>query len=66
MKELAQEIISLTNSNSIIEYKELPKDDPKQREPDITHANRLLNWKPEVERQLGLEITVSHFQRTLS
>jgi UDP-glucuronate decarboxylase len=66
MKDLAQEIISLTNSNSMIEYKELPIDDPKQREPDITNAIQLLNWKPEVERQQGLIKTVSHFQGALS
>jgi len=65
MNKLAEEIISLTDSKSRIEYKELPKDDPIQREPDIALAMQLLAWKPEVERHNGLEMTISHFREVL-
>jgi UDP-glucuronate decarboxylase len=62
MKELAQEVISLTSSNSEIEYRELPQDDPKQREPDISKAKSLLGWAPNVDRGEGLKKTVEYFK----
>ncbi len=62
MKELAQEVISLTGSKSRIVYKELPKDDPRQREPNISKAKVLLGWSPIVERSDGLKKTVAYFQ----
>jgi UDP-glucuronate decarboxylase len=62
MKELADEVISLTGSNSKVEYRELPKDDPKQREPNISKAKSLLGWSPKVERVDGLRKTVAFFQ----
>jgi UDP-glucuronate decarboxylase len=62
MKELAEEVISLTGSNSKVEFRALPKDDPKQREPNITKAKSLLNWSPNVERLEGLKKTVAYFQ----
>jgi len=62
MKELAQQVISLTGSNSKIEYRELPQDDPKQREPNISRANSLLGWAPSVERSEGLSKTVAYFK----
>lgn len=65
MKELAEEVLGLTGSKSKIAYKELPGDDPKQREPNITKAKDLLNWSPKVERILGLEKTVNYFRRNL-
>ena len=66
MTELAKEIIYLTDSNSKIEYKELPKDDPKQREPDISRASSLLSWQPQVIRTQGLKMTIDYFQREIS
>jgi UDP-glucuronate decarboxylase len=62
MKDLAQEVISLTGSNSKVEYLDLPKDDPKQREPNISKAKSLLSWSPIVERSDGLKNTVAYFQ----
>ena len=61
MTELANEIIEITNSNSKIEYLELPSDDPKQRVPDIAKAKQYLGWTPAVNRQKGLEKTISYF-----
>jgi UDP-glucuronate decarboxylase len=62
MKDLAEEVISLTGSNSNVEYLDLPKDDPKQREPNISKAKSLLGWSPIVERTEGLKKTVAYFQ----
>jgi UDP-glucuronate decarboxylase len=62
MKDLAQEVISLTGSNSKVEYLDLPKDDPRQREPNISKAKSLLGWSPIVERSEGLKKTVAYFQ----
>jgi UDP-glucuronate decarboxylase len=60
MLELAQEILSLTNSNSKIIFDPLPPDDPKKREPDITKAKQLLGWEPKVSRTEGLKKTIEH------
>lgn len=57
MRKLGEEIIELTESRSVLEYKELPSDDPKLREPDITKAKELLDWSPKVSRGDGLRIT---------
>jgi dTDP-glucose 4,6-dehydratase len=65
MRELAEEVLELTGSKSRVSYMELPGDDPKQREPNITKAKDLLNWSPKVERILGLEKTVDYFRRKL-
>jgi UDP-glucuronate decarboxylase len=65
MRELAEEVLELTGSKSRVSYVELPGDDPKQREPNITKAKDLLNWSPKVERILGLEKTVDYFRRKL-
>jgi UDP-glucuronate decarboxylase len=65
MKDLAEEIIKLTNSSSKIEFRELPSDDPKQREPDITLAKNSLNWLPKISRDLGLKNTVDYFSKLL-
>jgi dTDP-glucose 4,6-dehydratase len=60
MLELAQEILSLTNSNSRIIFDPLPPDDPKKREPDITKAKELLGWEPKISRTEGLKKTIEH------
>jgi UDP-glucuronate decarboxylase len=60
MYELANEIIQLTNSNSKIEFLPLPEDDPREREPDISKAKKLLNWEPKVSRTQGLGKTIEY------
>lgn len=63
--ELAQLVIQLTKSNSVIEHLPLPSDDPKQRRPDITMVTEKLGWKPTVELKEGLLKTISDFQTRL-
>jgi dTDP-glucose 4,6-dehydratase len=63
--EFANEIIRLTGTQQKIIFKPLPKDDPMQRQPDITKARKLLNWEPKVSRSEGLRITYEYF-KTLS
>jgi UDP-glucuronate decarboxylase len=62
VKELAEEILALTESESTLTYMKLPGDDPRQREPDISRAKRMLNWLPTVSRVDGLERTVTFFK----
>ena len=62
LKEFAEEIITLTGTKQKIIYKPLPQDDPKQRQPDITRAGELLNWKPKIQRAEGLKITYDYFK----
>jgi dTDP-glucose 4,6-dehydratase len=63
ISDFAEEIIRLTNSNQKIIYKELPVNDPKQRQPDISKAKALLNWEPKISRAEGLEKTYAYFRR---
>ena len=62
IKDFAEEIIQLTGTNQKIIYKELPKDDPTQRKPDISKARNILGWEPKVDRKEGLEITYEYFK----
>lgn len=62
MLELAKEIIHITGSHSKIIFKELPQNDPKVRQPDITKAKELLCWQPQVQRKEGLEKTMKYFK----
>lgn len=62
IKEFAEEIIALTGTNQKVIYQPLPKDDPKQRKPDITKARELLGWEPKVDRKEGLEKTYAYFK----
>jgi len=59
---LAREIISLTGSKSKIVNNPLPEDDPKVRQPDITRANNILRWKPQVSLTDGLKRTIEYFK----
>lgn len=59
--ELAEMIISLTNSNSKLSFELLPKDDPKQRCPDITLAKKEFNWQPRINLKDGLIKTINYF-----
>lgn len=60
--DFAKEIIKLTGTAQKIIFKELPTDDPKQRQPDITVARQLLGWEPKVHRSEGLRITYDYFK----
>lgn len=62
IKQFAEEIIKLTGTDQKIVYKPLPKDDPKQRQPDITKAKEILGWEPKVTRAEGLAITYDYFK----
>jgi UDP-glucuronate decarboxylase len=61
MKHLATMVIKLTNSSSNIIYKELPKDDPKRRRPDINLAKSILDWSPVIDLETGLKKTINYF-----
>lgn len=63
--EFANEIIKMTRSDSKIVYKELPKDDPKIRKPDITKAKEILDWEPRYPREEGLKITLDYFKKAV-
>jgi UDP-glucuronate decarboxylase len=63
--ELAKIIISLTDSKSTIVFKELPEDDPRQRQPDITLANKKLAWSPKIELEIGLKHTIDYFKKVI-
>ncbi len=60
--DFAKEIIKLTNSNQKIVFKPLPKDDPLQREPDISKAIAILGWKPKISREEGMKKTFEYFK----
>ena len=65
MLELANRVISITESKSTLEFKPLPQDDPKQRKPDISRAKDILNWAPTIELQEGIEKTSKYFSELL-
>jgi UDP-glucuronate decarboxylase len=65
IKELAEQVIALTGSKSGIVYKPLPSDDPKQRCPDITLAQKKLGWKPHIKLAEGLTKTIEYFKSNL-
>lgn len=66
MLQLANEVIELTNSKSELKFMELPGDDPRDREPDITRAKLLLGWEPQISRRIGLERTISNLRLQLN
>jgi len=63
--QFAEEIIKLTGTAQKVIYKPLPVDDPKQRQPDITKARKLLGWEPKVSREEGLKITYEYFKKRI-
>jgi dTDP-glucose 4,6-dehydratase len=64
--EFAREIRELSGSQSPIEFRPLPQDDPKVRRPDITRARQLLGWEPRIDRREGLLRTLRYFQGKLA
>jgi UDP-glucuronate decarboxylase len=64
--ELAKMIIDITNSKSMIAFKDLPSDDPKQRKPDISLASRELDWAPRILLKEGLKLSIPYFQKAIS
>lgn len=63
--ELAQTVIELTNSTSKIINEPLPSDDPKQRQPDISFAKKILGWEPRIQLREGLIKTINYFENLL-
>jgi len=62
IKQFAEEILRITSAKSKIEYKPLPEDDPKVRQPDITRAKKILGWEPKVEFEEGIKKTIEYFR----
>ena len=65
MRELAEQVIDLTGSRSVLEHQPLPQDDPRQRQPDITLARDHLGWQPIVQLREGLQQTIAYFDTML-
>jgi dTDP-glucose 4,6-dehydratase len=61
--QFAEEVIRQTGSTSKIVFHELPEDDPKIRQPDISLAKKVLGWEPKIQRKEGLQITIEHFKK---
>jgi dTDP-glucose 4,6-dehydratase len=66
VRDLASRVLALTRSSSQIEYRDLPVDDPHVRCPDITRAKSVLGWRPEVDIDQGLQLTIDYFRRLAS
>lgn len=62
ISQFAEEIIQLTGTTQKVIYKDLPVDDPKQRQPNITKAREILGWEPKIERSEGLKRTYEYFK----
>jgi len=65
MLELAEKVLSIVGGSSRLVFKDLPQDDPRQRQPDISKAKSLLNWEPSVQLDDGLSETVKYFRHLL-
>ena len=65
MIELANKVIDISGSSSILIFEDLPQDDPKQRCPDISQAKNLLGWEPNVFLEEGIERTIEYFRSNL-
>jgi UDP-glucuronate decarboxylase len=66
VRELADIVISMTGSASKLAFHAVPVDDPRQRRPDISRANELLDWQPLTPLKQGLQRTIEYFERALS
>ncbi|MEJ2618279.1 MAG: GDP-mannose 4,6-dehydratase, partial [Ignavibacteriaceae bacterium] len=65
IKQFAEEVLNIIDTKSKIIYKDLPEDDPKIRQPDITKARKILGWEPKVDRKEGLKITIDYFKSVI-
>ena len=65
IRELAEKVVEMTGSKSVISYEPLPGDDPKQRKPDITLAREKLGWEPKIALEQGLVDTIAYFETQL-
>ena len=63
IKQFAEEVLNFIDTKSKIIYKDLPEDDPKIRQPDITKAKKILGWEPKIDRKEGLKITIDYLNR---
>jgi dTDP-glucose 4,6-dehydratase len=63
--ECAQLVLKVTGSKSPIINQPLPKDDPKQRRPDISKARRLLGWEPKIDLETGLKLSIDYFKQAI-
>ena len=66
IKQFADEIIRITGTKSAIEYKPLPVDDPRVRQPDIARAKDVLGWEPRVDFEEGIKTTIEYFEESLA
>ena len=66
IKQFAEHILRITGSKHGIDYRPLPVDDPKVRQPDISRANKVLNWQPKVDFEIGIRETLEYFRSRLS
>jgi len=66
MLELAEKVIALSGSKSRLNHMPLPTDDPRQRQPDITLAKKILNWQPTIALDEGLSMTIAYFKELLN
>lgn len=65
IEDFAKEVVAITGSKSKVIYTELPEDDPKVRQPDISKAVSILKWEPKISRQEGLKLTLNYFKNKL-
>lgn len=66
IEDFAKEVIAITKSKSKVVYQDLPLDDPKVRQPDISKAKAVLNWEPEISRAEGFRKTLNYFAKMIS
>jgi len=66
IKQFADEIIRITGTKSTIEYKPLPIDDPRVRQPNIVRAKEVLHWQPGVDFEEGIKTTIEYFKESLA
>ena len=66
IRQLAEMVVDMVGSGSSIEFKPLPQDDPRQRQPDITLAKKVLGWEPRTDLEDGLKKTIAYFDHLLS
>ena len=66
IKQFADEIIRITGTKSAIEYRALPVDDPRVRQPNIARAKEVLGWQPRVDFEEGIKATIEYFRKSLA